>query len=52
MSKPEYRDHYSWAICVPVPGFRISEGKRTTIHLYTMFSQFLNENLPPGGRAR
>jgi len=24
MSKPEYRDLYSWAICGPVPGFRIS----------------------------
>jgi len=24
MSKPEYRDQYSWAICGPVPGFRIS----------------------------
>ncbi len=23
-SKPEYRDLYSWAICGPVPGFRIS----------------------------
>jgi len=24
LSKPEYRDLYSWAICGPVPGFRIS----------------------------
>jgi len=24
MSKPEYQDQYSWAICGPVPGFRIS----------------------------
>jgi len=24
MSKPEYQDLYSWAICGPVPGFRIS----------------------------
>jgi hypothetical protein len=23
-SKPEYPDQYSWAICGPVPGFRIS----------------------------
>jgi len=30
----------------------ISEGKGTTIHLYTMFTRFFNENLPPGGRAR
>jgi dipeptidyl-peptidase-4 len=30
----------------------ISEGKGTTIQLYTMFTRFLNENLPPGGRAR
>ena len=25
LSKPEYRDQYSWAICGPVPGFRISK---------------------------
>ncbi|MCK7540112.1 MAG: hypothetical protein MZV63_59000 [Marinilabiliales bacterium] len=25
MSKPEYRDLYSWAICGPLPGFRISK---------------------------
>jgi dipeptidyl-peptidase-4 len=30
----------------------ISEGKGTTMHLYTMFTRFLSENLPPGGRAR
>jgi len=24
-TKPEYRDQYSWAICGPVPGFRISK---------------------------
>jgi len=24
LTKPEYRDQYSWAICGPVPGFRIS----------------------------
>ncbi len=24
LSKPEYRDLYSWAICGPLPGFRIS----------------------------
>ena len=30
----------------------ISEGKGTTLHLYTMFTKFLNEHLPPGGRAR
>ena len=24
LSKPEYRDLYSWAICGPMPGFRIS----------------------------
>jgi len=30
----------------------ISEGCGTTLHLYTMFTRFLNENLPPGGRAR
>jgi len=30
----------------------ISEGPGTTIHLYTLFTRFLNENLPPGGRDR
>jgi len=30
----------------------ISEGRGTTLHLYTMFTRFLNENLPPGGRSR
>jgi dipeptidyl-peptidase-4 len=30
----------------------IYEGKGTTLHLYTMFTKFLNEHLPPGGRAR
>jgi dipeptidyl-peptidase-4 len=30
----------------------IYEGKGTTLHLYTMFTRFLNENLPPGGRVR
>ncbi len=25
LSKPEYRDLYSWAICGPLPGFRISK---------------------------
>jgi len=30
----------------------ISEGKGTMMHLYTMFTRFLNENLPPGGRTR
>ena len=30
----------------------ISEGKGTTLHLYTMFTRFLDENLPPGGRGR
>jgi len=30
----------------------IYEGKGTTMHLYTMFTRFLNDNLPPGGRAR
>jgi dipeptidyl-peptidase-4 len=30
----------------------ISEGRGTTIHLYTLFTRFFNENLPPGGRAR
>jgi len=28
----------------------ISEGRGTTLHLYTMFTKFLNENLPPGGK--
>jgi dipeptidyl-peptidase-4 len=30
----------------------IYEGEGTTLHLYTMFTRFLEENLPPGGRAR
>ncbi|MBN1939867.1 MAG: S9 family peptidase [Candidatus Aminicenantes bacterium] len=30
----------------------ISEGRGTTLHLYTLFTRFLNENLPPGDRAR
>jgi dipeptidyl-peptidase-4 len=30
----------------------ISEGAGTTIHLYAMFTRFLNENLPPGPRSR
>jgi len=30
----------------------IYEGRGTTLHLYTMFTRFLNEALPPGGRAR
>jgi dipeptidyl-peptidase-4 len=30
----------------------IYEGRGTTLHLYTLFTRFLNENLPPGGRAR
>jgi len=30
----------------------ISEGKGTTLHLYTMFTKFLNEHLPQGGLAR
>ena len=30
----------------------ISEGKGTTLHLYTMFTRFLDENMPPGGRGR
>jgi dipeptidyl-peptidase-4 len=30
----------------------ISEGKGTTLHLYTMLTRYLNENLPPGPRAR
>jgi dipeptidyl-peptidase-4 len=28
----------------------IYEGKGTTLHLYTAFTRFLDENLPPGGR--
>ena len=28
----------------------ISEGQGTTLHLYTMFTRFLEENLTPGGR--
>lgn len=30
----------------------ISEGRGTTLHLYTMFTRFLEESLAPGGRAR
>jgi dipeptidyl-peptidase-4 len=30
----------------------ISEGVGTTLHLYTLFTRFLAENLPPGGKAR
>ena len=30
----------------------IYEGRGTTLHLYTMFTKFLNEHLPPGGQAR
>ena len=30
----------------------IYEGQGTTLHLYTMFTRFLDENLPPGGRTR
>jgi dipeptidyl-peptidase-4 len=30
----------------------IYEGKGTTLHLYTLFTRFLNENLPPGPRSR
>jgi hypothetical protein len=30
LSKPEYRDQYSWAICGPVPGFRISKDSGKT----------------------
>jgi dipeptidyl-peptidase-4 len=30
----------------------IYEGRGTTLHLYTMFTRFLNEKLPSGGRAR
>jgi dipeptidyl-peptidase 4 len=28
----------------------IYEGRGTTLHLYTMFTRFFEENLPPGGR--
>jgi dipeptidyl-peptidase-4 len=30
----------------------ITEGQGTTLHLYTMFTRFLNDKLPPGGRSR
>jgi dipeptidyl-peptidase-4 len=30
----------------------IFEGRGTTLHLYTLFTRFFSENLPPGGRAR
>ncbi len=30
----------------------IYEGRGTTLHLYTMFTRFLEESLPPGGRRR
>jgi dipeptidyl-peptidase 4 len=30
----------------------IYEGRGTTLHLYTAFTRFLEDNLPPGGRAR
>jgi dipeptidyl-peptidase-4 len=30
----------------------IYEGRGTTLHLYTMFTRFFEESLPPGGRAR
>jgi dipeptidyl-peptidase-4 len=30
----------------------IYEGRGTTLYLYTMFTRFLNETLPPGGRSR
>jgi dipeptidyl-peptidase-4 len=30
----------------------IYEGQGTTLHLYTMFTRFFEENLPPGGRPR
>ena len=30
----------------------ISEGRGTTIHLYGMFTRFLEENLPPGPKPR
>ena len=30
----------------------IYEGRGTTLHLYTMFTKFLEENLPPGGGTR
>jgi len=29
----------------------ISEGEGTKLHLFTMFTRFLKENLPPGGRG-
>jgi hypothetical protein len=32
--------------------FGISEGLGTAIRLDTIFTRFLNENLPPWGRAR
>ena len=30
----------------------IYEGRGTTLHLYSMFTRFLHENLPAGGRSR
>jgi dipeptidyl-peptidase-4 len=30
----------------------ISEGRGTTLHLYTMFTRFFEESLPPGGREK
>jgi hypothetical protein len=30
----------------------ISEGRGTALHLYTMFTDFFEENLPSGGRPR
>lgn len=30
----------------------IYEGRGTTLHLYTMFTKFLEENLPPSGGTR
>jgi len=30
----------------------IYEGKGTTMHLYTLFTRFLNENMPPGPKSR
>jgi dipeptidyl-peptidase-4 len=30
----------------------IYEGRGTTLHLYALFTRFLNENVPPGGRVR
>lgn len=30
----------------------IYEGRGTTLHLYSMFTKFLLENLPAGGRSR